>query len=113
MEVQAPAPTQRTQPPKFLVDGAAPTFPIPKLRRSNLPKPLTSFIGREKEIQQVERLVSSARLVTITGLAGVGKTRLAIQVAGALAARFREGVCWVELAALFDLLFSVASLSLE
>lgn len=84
-----------------------PAAPLPRLRRSNLPRPLTSFIGREKEIQQVERLVSAARLVTLTGAGGVGKTRLAIQVAGALATRFRDGICWVELAALFEIAPSI------
>jgi len=77
-----------------------PTFPLPKVRHSNLPRPLTSFIGREKEIKQVERLVSGARLVTITGSGGVGKTRLAIQVAVALEPHFRDGAWWVELAAI-------------
>jgi ATP/maltotriose-dependent transcriptional regulator MalT len=70
------------------------------VRRSNLPKPLTSFIGREKEIQQVEELVSNARLVTITGPGGVGKTRLAIQAVSGLAPQFRDGVWWVELASI-------------
>lgn len=95
-------------PPTLLVtqlaggagDSSAPTASLPRMRRSNLPKPLTSFIGRKKEIQQVERLVSKARLVTITGSGGVGKTRLAIQVAAALAIQFRDGVQWIELAAL-------------
>jgi predicted ATPase/DNA-binding SARP family transcriptional activator len=79
---------------------STPTFALPKGRRSNLPTPLTSFIGREKEIQQVQRLVSGAKLVTVTGSGGVGKTRLAIQVASALAVQFRDGVWWVELASL-------------
>ena len=81
---------------------SAPAFPLAKVRLSNLPTPLTDFIGREKEIQQVERLVSSARLVTITGSGGVGKTRLAIQVAESLALQFKDGVWWVELAARFE-----------
>lgn len=71
-----------------------------RIRRSNLPRPLTSFIGRQREIQQVEDLLSSARLVTITGSGGVGKTRLAIQVAGALAPQFRNGIWWVGLGSL-------------
>jgi predicted ATPase/DNA-binding SARP family transcriptional activator len=74
---------------------------LPKKRLSNLPRPLTSFIGREKEIQQVKHLVSKARLVTITGSGGVGKTRLAIQVAGGLRPQFEDGVWWVDLAPLF------------
>lgn len=69
---------------------------------SNLPRPLTSFIGREKEIQQVESLVLKARLVTITGPGGVGKTRLAIQTAQAVIAQFKDGVWWVGLASLFE-----------
>ncbi|HEX6302665.1 MAG TPA: BTAD domain-containing putative transcriptional regulator [Anaerolineales bacterium] len=89
-QTQVPAPT-------------LPVAPLPRLRRSNLPRPLTSFIGREKEIHQVERLISGARLVTVTGAGGVGKTRLAIQLAGVLAPQFREGVCWVELAPLFEI----------
>ena len=81
----------------------APTkFSLPKIRRSNLPRPLTSFIGREKEILQVEVLVSKANLVTITGPGGVGKTRLAIEAARALEPQFRDGAWWVELAPLFE-----------
>ncbi len=76
------------------------------IRRSNLPRPLTSFIGREKEIQQVLSLVSQSRLVTITGPGGVGKTRLAIQAAEALKPDFPDGVWWVELAALSELVSS-------
>jgi pentatricopeptide repeat protein len=53
-----------------------------------------------KAVATYERLVSKARLVTITGSGGVGKTRLAIQVAAALATQFRDGVQWIELAAL-------------
>ncbi len=78
------------------------SFMLPRVRRSNVPKPLTSFIGREKEIQQVEKLVSQSSLVTITGPGGVGKTRLAIQVASAMTSQFRDGVWWVELAGLFN-----------
>ena len=99
MDGQREAPTRVTQPTKSPLEIASPAFPLPRVRRSNLPKPLTSFIGREKEIQQVEHLVSRARLVTITGSGGVGKTRLAIQVASALAPQFKDGAWWVELAA--------------
>ena len=99
---QKEAPTGGTQLPKSQQEIAAPTLALPRVRRSNLPRPLTSFIGREKEIQQVERLVSEARLVTLTGSGGVGKTRLAIQVAGVLAPQFKDGVWWVELASLVE-----------
>jgi predicted ATPase/DNA-binding SARP family transcriptional activator len=98
IEVQAKAPTQPDQAPLESISAA---FALPRLRRSNLPKPLTSFIGREKEIRQVVQLVSRARLVTISGPGGVGKTRLAIQAAGVLASQFRDGAWWVGLASLF------------
>jgi predicted ATPase/DNA-binding SARP family transcriptional activator len=92
---------QASLPLKSQPESPAPAVPLPRVRRSNLPRPLTSFIGREKEIRQVEQLVAGARLVTITGSGGVGKTRLSIQVAGAVAYLFQEGVWWVELASLF------------
>jgi predicted ATPase/DNA-binding SARP family transcriptional activator len=82
-------------------DTPAPGFALAKMRHSNIPRPMTSFIGREKEIQQVEQLISKARLVTITGAGGVGKTRLAIQVAGAQVLQFKDGAWWVELASLY------------
>ena len=93
-------PTQGPDPPTPRVAGAVPSASLRRGRRSNLPRPLTSFIGRAQEFQQVEHLVSRARLVTITGSGGVGKTRLAIQVAGTLTSSFRDGAWWVELAAL-------------
>ncbi len=71
--------------------------------RSNIPRPLTNFIGREKEIWQVKLLITTARLVTITGSGGVGKTRLAIQVAGELENQFEHGISWVELAPLYEI----------
>ncbi len=71
-------------------------------QHSNLPRPLTSFIGRENEIREVETLVSGVRLVTITGPGGVGKTRLALQVAGVLTSQFTDGVWWIGLASLIE-----------
>jgi predicted ATPase/DNA-binding SARP family transcriptional activator len=91
-----------SQPQKLPPAAASPSFALPRLRRSNLPKPLTSFIGREKEIQQIEQLASRARLVTISGPGGVGKTRLAIQAAEVLAPQFRDGAWWVGLASLYE-----------
>ena len=70
--------------------------------RHNLPYRLTSFIGREQEIAQLEELVTANRLVTLTGTGGAGKTRLAIEVASRLADTFVDGVWLVELAALSD-----------
>jgi non-specific serine/threonine protein kinase len=70
--------------------------------KHNLPYQLTSFIGREQEIAQLEELVTANRLVTLTSAGGAGKTRLAIEVASRLVDAFPDGVCLVELAALSD-----------
>src|SRR5581483_6872649 len=68
-------------------------------RRDNLPTELTEFIGRERELHEVHGLLRAARLVTLTGTGGVGKTRLALRVAGMLRGTFTDGVWLVELAA--------------
>src|SRR6266446_2860419 len=70
--------------------------------KHNLPYQLTSFVGREQEIAQLEELVPANRLVTLTGAGGAGKTRLAIEVASRLIDAFPDGVWLVELAALSD-----------
>ena len=67
-----------------------------------LPVQLTSFVGREADIAQVRDLVTENRLVTLTGAGGVGKTRLAIQIAGQLAGEFADGVWYVDLAPITD-----------
>ncbi|HEX9074720.1 MAG TPA: BTAD domain-containing putative transcriptional regulator, partial [Anaerolineae bacterium] len=69
---------------------------------SNLPIPLTSFIGRKLEMAQVKELLSKTRLLTLTGSGGAGKTRLAIQTATDLVGDFEDGVWWVNLAPLRD-----------
>jgi non-specific serine/threonine protein kinase len=71
-------------------------------QRSNLPIQLTSFVGRETEIAEVKRLVGTTRLLTLTGPGGVGKTRLAQEVAADLLPDFPDGVWHVELAPLAD-----------
>ena len=68
----------------------------------NLPVPATSFVGRQVEVKEVAELVRANRLVTLTGVGGVGKTRLAVQVAAELVAEFPEGVWLVELAPIGD-----------
>lgn len=69
---------------------------------TNVPIPLTSFVGRQHEMAQVKNLLSTARLVTLTGAGGSGKTRLAMQAAIDLVDAFKDGVWWVDLAALVD-----------
>jgi predicted ATPase/DNA-binding NarL/FixJ family response regulator len=71
-------------------------------RSGNLPAALTSFIGRRNEIAQARRLLSSCRILTLTGTGGVGKTRLALQVATSVRRAVRDGVWLVELADLTD-----------
>ncbi len=64
----------------------------------NLPAQLTSFVGRVAQMTVVRDLLADNRLVTLTGAGGAGKTRLAIQVAADVAAEFRDGVSYVDLA---------------
>ena len=68
----------------------------------NIPIPLTSFIGREKELKEVANLSSKSRLVTLTGAGGVGKTRLAIQVVAEILDMFPDGVWFLDLAPISD-----------
>ena len=70
--------------------------------RHNLPLQLSSFIGRERELVEVQRLIETSRLVTLTGAGGSGKTRLALQAARASLGPFPDGVWFVELAPLSD-----------
>jgi predicted ATPase len=64
----------------------------------NLPLPVSSFIGRARELEQAAAALSEARLVTLTGPGGVGKTRLALQAAGQAESRFADGAWLCELA---------------
>jgi predicted ATPase/class 3 adenylate cyclase len=68
----------------------------------NLPLQLTRFIGREREMEAVKRLLQRTRLLTLTGAGGCGKSRLALQVAAELVGEYAEGVWFVELAALSE-----------
>jgi predicted ATPase/DNA-binding CsgD family transcriptional regulator len=73
--------------------------PVP---RNNLPGQLSTFVGREREVRDVRALVESARLVTLTGAGGAGKTRLGLRVAAELLDRSGDGTWLVELAAVTD-----------
>lgn len=72
------------------------------MRQTPLPRPLTSFVGRARELSELERLLADARLVTLTGPPGTGKTRLATVAATAAAARFPDGATFVALAPVSD-----------
>ncbi len=83
--------------------GAERFPPLKTISNTNLPRPASSFVGRDKEVQDVASLLKdSARLVTLTGPGGSGKTRLAIEAAASLIPEFKAGVYWVGLAPLRD-----------
>jgi predicted ATPase/class 3 adenylate cyclase/DNA-binding CsgD family transcriptional regulator len=86
---------------QVVADGLRSDFPV--LRSvdrfaGNLPQQLSSFVGREELVIEVAELVRSNQLVTLSGVGGVGKSRLALEVATELAAEFPDGVWMVELA---------------
>jgi predicted ATPase/class 3 adenylate cyclase/DNA-binding CsgD family transcriptional regulator len=71
-------------------------------RRGNLPAPATTLVGRAPELAEILDLVRANRLVTLTGVGGVGKTRLALEAGAELAGQFPDGVWFVELAPVGD-----------
>src|SRR5207245_9066260 len=80
----------------------APTSAEPDTPPSRLPRSLTRLIGREQERAELADLLGAARLVTVTGPPGTGKTRLAIEVAADLGDRFADRVLFVSLAPFVD-----------
>jgi len=83
----------------------------PSNKRSNLPEALTSFIGRERELVEIKRLLPGKRLVTIVGIGGIGKTRLALQTAAEVVDAYRDGVWLVELGSIRDALLVTTSVA--
>ncbi len=81
---------------------SADTFAKAGQRRLGLPTEVTGFVGRQRELDELANLLSTARLVTVTGPGGVGKTRLALRAAARVAGEFSDGVCLVELSGLRD-----------
>jgi len=73
-----------------------------KTRPNNLPAELTSFVGRRRELSEVKRLLTTTRLLTMTGSGGAGKTRLALRAAGEMARSFPDGVWLVALGSIED-----------
>jgi predicted ATPase/class 3 adenylate cyclase len=88
------------------VEGLPPKFPPLRsleARPNNLPLQLTRFIGRQRQIAEIKRrLLNGARLLTLTGPGGTGKTRLAIEVAGETLPAFEDGVWFIDLASVTD-----------
>jgi predicted ATPase len=76
--------------------------PLKTISNTNLPRPASSFVGREREVAEVVALLAQARLVTLSGPGGSGKTRLAIEAAAELVGEFKAGVFWIGLASLRD-----------
>jgi predicted ATPase/class 3 adenylate cyclase len=75
--------------------------PLKTISNTNLPRPASSFVGREREVEEVLAMLrDGVRLLTLTGPGGSGKTRLAIEAAADLVPEFRNGVFWVGLAPL-------------
>jgi predicted ATPase/DNA-binding SARP family transcriptional activator len=89
---------QRLQQAVLRQEVAAISLPT---ERHNLPAQLTSFVGRERELAEVERLLGTTRLLTVTGVGGVGKTRLALEAAGRRIER-ADGVWFVDLSGIDD-----------
>lgn len=90
---------------QLVIEGLPTDFPPIKsldALLNNLPGQLTSFIGRQQELLELQNLLKEKRLVTLTGPGGSGKTRLALQAAREMVEHFRNGVVFVALASLTD-----------
>ncbi len=89
---------------QLVIEGLSSEFPPIRTLEipTNLPVRLTSFVGRDGEVAQVAGLLESARLVTLTGPGGTGKTRLAVEAASGVLDRFPDGVFFVDLAPITD-----------
>jgi non-specific serine/threonine protein kinase len=81
-------------------DDAGP--PRPQPRAHDLPRPLTRFVGREADVAELAQALAGTRLLTLTGIGGCGKTRLAIELAEAVLPTFADGVRFVDLASVAE-----------
>jgi predicted ATPase/serine/threonine protein kinase len=88
--------------PRFRTGPISATTERPVSTPTNLPPQITTYIGREQDTDRVANLIDTARLVTLAGPAGIGKTRLALQAASRLLRKFPDGVWVVELEAVLD-----------
>ncbi len=97
---------------QIVAEGLDRDFPPPRatdVPRNNLKLEVTSFIGREREIEQASRMLERSSLLTLTGPGGVGKTRIGLRLARTLLDRFEDGVWVVECGALTDPAFVLPS----
>jgi predicted ATPase/class 3 adenylate cyclase len=90
------------EPVRLYQVGGAEFPPLRSLNSTNLPIQPTPLIGRERELEEVGRLLRTRRLVTLTGPGGSGKTRLALQLAADSVEDFPDGVVWIPLQSLSD-----------
>jgi len=89
----------------LVIDGLPAEFPPPRTleaRPNNLPLQLTSFVGREDQIAEIQELLRQVRLLTLTGPGGTGKTRLALQVAAETVRDYTDGAFFVDLSPVKD-----------
>jgi predicted ATPase/DNA-binding winged helix-turn-helix (wHTH) protein len=86
--------TTRPHTPTSVETGGSP--------RSNIPGQLTSFIGRDRDLAEIKRLLPGRRLITLVGIGGIGKTRLALQVAGEVMDAYTDGVWLAEFGSIND-----------
>ena len=99
---EAPCPARAFQ---VVIPGLLSEFPplrAPDVFPNNLPTQLTSFVGRRKELADVEKLLHDAHMLTLIGPGGTGKTRLAIRAASEVLGNYPDGVWLVELAPILD-----------
>lgn len=82
--------------------GARPMASVAPARSDNLPANITAFVGREREIETLREAIAECRLVTLTGVGGIGKSRLALEAARSLIGTLPDGVWLVELASVQD-----------
>jgi non-specific serine/threonine protein kinase len=93
----------RTQAASIMVAARdLPALPDHAVRPPELPRYLTSFVGRRRALEQINELLEGTRLLTLTGPGGVGKTRLALRAAGDLASRYAAGAWFADLGGLVD-----------
>jgi predicted ATPase/DNA-binding XRE family transcriptional regulator len=101
-QLYASAEQWRKARPLPIRSAAASTGATAPSTPNNLPLQLTSFIGRDREVAEIKKLLEKSRLVTLVGSGGVGKTRCAIEVGAEVNENFRDGVWLVELAPVSD-----------